>query len=305
MKKFKKSKDIIYNPKTKSNINIIHISDLHYSNLITENTLSRIIKKIKDLNPDYIVITGDTIDNTKSINNKTKETIILNFFKELGSITKTIISLGNHDFYKFNNRKIVYEYPKEFWKKIENIPNVYLLNNKSYKNQEIEFFGYSALKEYYYPHKKRREDKNIMLDDLKTLKDYLKESQVPKIGLFHSPHCITQPEIIEELQNFDIILSGHMHNGCVFPILDDLWKSNRGIINANKNLFPNNCRGKILKKYKNKNINVIISGGLTTFSSQAIKILHPFDNMFVHHINQIIITNNKDKITDTTYKYEK
>lgn len=305
MKKFKKIQDIIYIPKTKSDINIIHISDLHYSHLITENTLSRITEKIKELNPDYIVITGDTIDTTKSIDTKNKEKIILNFLKSLASITKTIISLGNHDFYKYQNNKIVYEYPKDFWEQVEKLPNIYLLNNKTYKNQEIEFFGYNQPKDYYFSKKRKKETEQPMIKDLYNYKKHLQESSVPKIGLIHSPACLTHSKIIKELQNFDIILSGHMHNGCVFPILDEIWKSDRGIINASKNLFSHNCRGKIIKKYDTKNINLIISGGITTFSEHTPKILHPFDKIFAHHINQIIITNNKEKVEKRTYKYYK
>ena len=145
-----------------------------------------------------------------------------------------------------------------------------------------------------------------MLNDLKDKKMNLKISNVPKIGLIHSPSCITHPKIIKELQNFDIILSGHMHNGCVFPILDKIWKSDIGIISASKKIFPHNCRGKIIKTLQKRTINIIISGAITTFSKQSIKILHPFNKIFPHHINQIVITNNKnEKNEKRNYKYSK
>lgn len=305
MKYFKKTIDVIYIPNTKSKINIIQISDLHYSKLILEKELNRIIDKIKDLKPDYITITGDTIDNTKSINNEKKIEIILNFLKSLSSISKVMMSLGNHDFYKHQNRKIVFSYPEEFWNQVKKIPNLYLLNNEIYKDDKIEFFGYTQPRKYYWA--KQKEEKNIktMLKDLQDKKDYLKEITVPKIGLIHSPSCITNNKILEELQNFNIILSGHMHNGCVFPIIDELWKSDRGFVSASKKVFPHNCRGKIIKKVDDKTINIIISGALTTFSNHAPKILHPFDKLFPYHINQIIITNDKNELVKRKHKYYK
>lgn len=303
---FKTTKDIIYVPNTKSKINIIQISDLHYSSLISEKKLSKIIHKINESKPDYIVITGDTIDSTESINNENRIKIILNFLESLASISKTILSLGNHDFYKRKNKNITFNYPKEFWNQVKNIPNLYLLNNEIYKNEEIEFFGYTQPKNYYWAKKKEEINENVILKDLQTKKSFLKKSSVPKIGLIHSPSCITNEKIIKELQNFDLILSGHMHNGCVFPIIDEIWKSNKGFISASKKLFSHNCRGKIIRRTKNKTINIIISGGITIFSKCAPKFLHPFNIIYPHHINQIIITNDEKEITTKTiHKYSK
>jgi len=306
MRYFKKTNDIIYVSNAKSKINIVQISDLHYSSLISEKQLENIKNKISNLNPDYITITGDTIDSTESIETEDKKKIILNFFKSLGSVAPTIISLGNHDFYNKKKKKIVFNYPEYFWNQVNDIPGIHLLDNQIYKTKEIEFFGYTQPKRYYWSKTKEKNNASIMEKDLKNKNNYLQESSVPKIGLIHSPTCITNNKIINELQNFDIVLSGHMHNGCVFPILDEIWKSNVGIIDASKNFFPHNCRGKIVKKSGNKVVNIIISGALTTFSKCSPGFLHPFNILFPYHINQIIITNNQEEATKKrTYKYYK
>jgi len=306
MKYFKKTNYIIYVPNAKSKINIVQISDLHYSSLISEKQLENFKNKISNLNPDYIAITGDTIDSTESIHIEDKKKVILDFFKSLATVAPTIISLGNHDFYNKRKNKMTFNYPEYFWNQVKDIPGIHLLDNQTYKNKEIEFFGYTQPKKYYWSKTKEKNNVSIMEKDLNTKKDFLKESSVPKIGLIHSPTCITNNKIINLLQNFDIILSGHMHNGCVFPILDELWKSNLGIINASKNFFPHNCRGKIVKKGKNKAVNIIISGALTTFSKCSPKFLHPLNIIFPYHINNIIITNNEEEVTKKiTYKYYK
>lgn len=305
MKYFKKTKDIVYIKNAKYKINIVQISDLHYSNLIKEKDLKNLIIKIQELKPDYITITGDTIDNTESINNKEKIEIILNFLKSLSSISKVILSLGNHDFYKKQGKKTIFSYPHEFWNQVKKIPNLYLLNNEIYQDEKIEIFGYTQPKSYYWS--KQKEEKNIktMIKDLDNKKEYLKETTLPKIGLIHSPSCITNNKIIERLQNFDLLMSGHMHNGCILPIIDELWKSDRGLISASKKILPHNCRGRLMKQFNNKTINIIISGAITTFSKNSPKILHPFDKLFPYHINEIIITNNQNELVKRTYKYYK
>lgn len=302
---FKITKDIIYISNSKNNINIIHISDIHYSKIVSIKKLNTIIDKINNLKPDYIVITGDTIDSSISINSDKNIETIINFFKKLASISKTIISLGNHDFYKLVNNKIIFDYPKEFWDKVEKIPNVYLLNNKIYANSEIEFFGYCQPKDFYWSNIKEEKNEKVILDDLNDKEIFLKESKVPKIGLIHAPSCMKHQKIVEKLKNFDIILSGHMHNGCVFPGIDELWKSDKGFISASKKLFPSNCRGRIIKNNKDRITNIIISGGITIFSKCTPILLHPFNIIYPYHINQIIITNDKNLVKERTYKYEK
>lgn len=302
---FKITKDIIYVSNSKSDINIIHISDIHYSKNVSIKKLNLILNKIKTLKPDYIVITGDTIDSTISIDSNKNTEIIINFLEKLTNISKVIVSLGNHDFYKYVDNEIVFDYPKEFWDKVDKIPNLYLLNNKIYKNDEIEFFGYSQPKDFYWSNIKEEENEKVILDDLIDKKIFLNKSNVPKIGLIHAPSCMKHERIIEKLKNFDIILSGHMHNGCVFPIIDELWKSDRGFISASKKLLPYNCRGRIIKNNKDKITNIIISGGITIFSKCAPTLLHPFNIFYPYHINQIIITKDKNLVKKRTFKYQK
>lgn len=303
MKYFKKTIDTIYIPNTKSKINIVQISDLHYSKLVSEKKLLEIIKKIKELKPNYITITGDSIDSVESINNQKDRNIIINFFNELSKIAPIMLSLGNHDFSNYN-KKLKYDYKKDFWNKINEIPNIHLLNNETFKNDEIEFFGYTQPWEYFI-NDKHQEDKEIMINDLKKLKKYLQESNTPKIGLIHSPANITDENIKEQLKNFDIILCGHMHNGCIPPLIDETWKSDIGIISANKKLFSHNCRGKIVLNNE-KNTNLIISGALTTFSKCSPKLFHPFNLFFPYYINQIIITSDKkEENKKRKYKYYK
>ena len=91
----------------------------------------------------------------------------------------------------------------------------------------------------------------------------------------HSPICISDKIIKKELNKYDIVLSGHMHNGVVPPVLDELFDNNRGIIDPHKKVFPKNARGII----KNDNV-TIISSGVTKISNSAGKMLKWLDIFF-------------------------
>ena len=94
----------------------------------------------------------------------------------------------------------------------------------------------------------------------KEIKEYGVCERLPNklnVLLMHSPILIGEKTIKKELSKYDIVLSGHMHNGVVPPILDELFDNNIGIIAPNKKVFPKYARG-IIKK---DNITVI-SGGV-------------------------------------------
>ena len=104
----------------------------------------------------------------------------------------------------------------------------------------------------------------------------------------HSPILIGERSIKKELSKYDIVLSGHMHNGVVPPIIDELFDNNRGIIAPNKRIFPKNARGVI----KDNNI-IVISSGVTKISSSAGKALKWLDIFFPIGINYIEISKAK------------
>ena len=88
---------------------IILISDIHYFNKRIIPHLYKILDEIKRLNSDYICIAGDIVDDK---NIKDQEYLI-KWFKDLSSISKVIISLGNHDFYY--NHELESSYDKKLF----------------------------------------------------------------------------------------------------------------------------------------------------------------------------------------------
>ncbi len=277
----------IHTNKVIKDTKILVISDIHYMGIKDNNKLDKLYDTLNNYKVDYICIVGDLVDNKKI---EAKEYFI-NWLKRLSKISTIIISLGNHDIRLYGKKKKYSKYyDYEFYNKINKLNNVYLLNNNSKIINDIYFYGYTQSFEYYYDNK--LEDVNLMKLEI----DKYDVSNTPKnkfnILLMHSPIHVDNKDIKSKLDNYDLILSGHMHNGVVLPIIDEIFKNNRGIIAPNKRLFPKNARGII----KDNNI-IVISSGITKIAKYRF-----LDLFFPIGINYIVLT-NKDNDFKTTYKY--
>lgn len=135
------------------------------------------------------------------------------------------------------------------------------------------------------------EDKEIMLKELKTLQKELIHNLPQnklKLALIHSPIHLTAPEIKLELAEFDYFLSGHMHNGCVPPILYEFWNSSRGFIAPNKSIFPENERNTLITK----NDKLIVNSPLTMFQNCSGK-MQLFNFLYPAYITTLNVTPDK------------
>lgn len=276
--------DYIYNNKAHKNITIIHISDIHFSKIFNINKFDKIKKEIIKIKPNYVVITGDTIDNPSIIKDKIRIKKLLLFLTDIGDFTKVIISLGNHDIYKQEDYR--------FFKNLNELKNIYVLNNDIYVDEYIYVSGLTLPNEYYY-NITGRESKEILLEYLKKQKKLITNLPIklPKISLIHSPILLTDKDVLEYLSEYDLLLSGHTHNGMVPNFLDKLFKKNQGIIAPNKKLLPDIARGRIDNNIKNKKITLIINGGTTKLSLHSSKALNKLNFVYDIDINKIIISN--------------
>lgn len=291
-KKIINKKYNINNKKIKKETKIFLMSDIHISKIFKKEKLEEIMKLIKKELPDYICIPGDVIDSTNILEDKNLEKLTLNFIKELSIASKVIISIGNHDMSRLLDNSYHTKWKEdrnnEFFQKIKEINNVHLLDNETYINKNINFVGFTPSFKYY---KEEHEDKSLLIKELNSL--YLK---IPEdkynILLCHSPIHLLDNELLEKvnlMKNIDLILSGHMHNGMVHPLMEIIWKGNRGIITPNKELYP---KAKITRGIKRKNDKIlIISGGVTKISSSAPNVFHIIGNLYPSNI-EIINLNN-------------
>ena len=247
MKVYKKT----YSVKSMLDKKIVLISDLHYSNKKDINRLNIVLDNIKKLNPDFICIAGDIINKHKIDD----EDLLLEWLKKISIISKVIISIGNHEFY-INKRKGIFGLNIDLLKKISNIKNIYLLNNKNIVLDNINFIGITIPIEYY--EKENVEETKYLLASLNTHKNLY------NILLCHSPINICNEKVLKD-EDINLVLCGHMHGGIVPKFLRPLFKNN-GIISPNKKLFPKDAYGTI----KIFDTDIIITSGIKVFPNNYI-----------------------------------
>lgn len=238
-----------YNLSNTYNKRIVLISDIHYFSKKIIPDLYELLYEIQHLKPDYICISGDIVDDK---NIKDQDSLV-HWFKDLSKVSKIIISLGNHDFYY--NHKPESSYDKKLFDQIDRIKNVYVLDNRVYSNNGINFIGVTLPNEYY----ENGEHSDDFIYFMNKKYPYLSTGY--NVMLMHSPYNTDSLEELKCLKNLNLVLSGHMHGGLTFEFLKKIL-GGRGLINPQNGLFRKYCYG----KYNIDKTSVIITSGITKLS---------------------------------------
>lgn len=187
-------------PKPFNALRIVQLSDLHLGSFnYGYNKLERAIKKINDLNPDYIVITGDLVNNYAwELRGWDK------IFNHLEAKKGKYAILGNHDYGDYSDWKTPeakqenFEAIKQFYKTI----NFELLLNESKiiskNNEEIAIVG---VENWGKPPFKQYGDLEKAIINVKDISF--------KILLSHDPTHWTE-EVIDKT-DIALTLAGHTH----------------------------------------------------------------------------------------------
>ena len=187
----------IYSPKLKHEYKIIFFSDLHYGSSQSKKTVDDALDKIKDQNPDYILLGGDITDEN------TKKDEMEYLYNKIGSLDISVYFIyGNHD----RQERGIMNFGEKKYNEVE-LENAITSNGikilyEDYVeiNDDLILLG--------------REDPSHP-DKRKAVKD------LPKIPMDryvlvidHTPY---QNEEIKELKA-DLQFSGHSHAAQFFPI---------------------------------------------------------------------------------------
>ena len=190
--------------------------------------LENVVKKINEIKPDIVVLTGDIVDN--KISKEEKNELIEELSKIEVTIGKYAIK-GNHD-YDF----------KDF-DKVTNDSNFINLNDTFEiihgNNSNIMISGVST----------NLHGKNKINEKLDSSKKYLENNSVNyKILLLHEPDYIDDIKDI----SYDLTLAGHSHNGQVrLPFIGAIYT-------------PKGAKKYYKEYYKVNNTDMYISNGLGT-----------------------------------------
>lgn len=222
----------VQSEKIEDEVKIVQLTDLHCKTFGENN--KKLIKKIKELNPDIITITGDMINSDTS---NFDELILL--IKELKNICQVYFSLGNHEHENKNTNDII--------KNIESSGAVVLESN--YKDIIVNgnHIRIGGIYEY-------------LVSNMKKKSSYLfaqefNNSNNFKVLLSHVPDSYVLWDGFKVI-NPDLVIGGHYHGGLIrIPFIGGVFAPEQGY-------FPKFDYG----KYNINGHDIIISSGLGTSS---------------------------------------
>lgn len=278
IEKFKTKKDI-------NNIKIALLSDIHYHVGYKQKIFDKIIAQIKKTQPDYITIVGDILDSS----NTTDLNQLKTFLETISNISPAIVVLGNHDEKKGHMHNWSYEPNNKLINLLNELPKVHLLKDSTFTDNNITFYGIDFSYKYY------EEDYETYESFCNEMKD--KKCNIPtntyNVTLIHTPiniYTYLHNNQTHNLNNSDLILSGHMHNGCLpfwlSNTINKLFKSSRSIISPARKLFPKYAQGRIYER------DGYVYEGLIKFS-HATKFFNKLD--FIFHKQIAIISIEKEQ----------
>lgn len=188
-------------------INILHLSDVHYGSIRHKKHILDLASKIKEIGGkcDLAIISGDLADGSCVVEE--------DVFLPLKDINVPIIfTPGNHDFYP--GIENVYKACKK--------AGIIILDNKGMEFKDLNIFGLT----YSFD-----EIETVSIEELLS---FVREDKVNVMN-YHVP------QNWEEFSSlgFDIQLSGHTHGGQFYPVV---WIGN--MIMYNMGLFKKNIGGK-------------------------------------------------------------
>lgn len=193
----------------KKDLRIVHLSDIHLGTINQKAFLDKIVEKTIQQNPDCVMLTGDLVDGSAPITEK--------MLSPLNKIKVPIFYvIGNHEIYD----------DLDFVMPILKKTNLTILSNKTLNWKGIQISGVDF---------HEGSTKAIpFINNLKINKNKF------SILLNHAPTGF--PEAVKK--GFDLELSGHTHNGQIFPFtllvriaykyIAGLYKINNSYINVSQ-----------------------------------------------------------------------
>lgn len=273
----------LYNEKVTRDLKFMVIGDVHISDMVSLKKLEMIKKQIIQERADYYLFVGDLIDDVDNIGNSDLLYKVNDLLSCASKVAPTFVILGNHDYIQKKTKESNIEGISNV---IKSIDGVTLLDNDIYYDNNVWLMGYTETKKYY--HAKKYDFEEFYEDFKKHEKLYKNvRKDLPTLALVHSPEFSNDDKCANLFKDYDLILCGHTHDGCI-PFGFGNFK--RGLISPKKTFFPKNVRG--LRKLDNNYI--LITGGVTKIQKCAPKRLHPFNHFCPVQIDVVMLSNKKD-----------
>ncbi|MDR2400315.1 MAG: metallophosphoesterase [Deferribacteraceae bacterium] len=177
-------------------LRIVQISDLHITNYTSRSRLVKVVDKINSLEPDIVVLTGDIIDS-KITPYVDKD--LVNVFNKLEARYGVYAVLGNHEHYGGDTLQAIFYFSKS---------GMHVLFDQAV---DIDDLGITVVGRQDY-----RFRRDFSLQPRETLDSILSNNTkgYPVLLFAHRTK-----DVLESIRhNVFLELSGHTHNGQVFPV---------------------------------------------------------------------------------------
>ncbi len=164
-------------------LKVVHLTDIHVGTIHNSGFLKRIVDMTNEQNPDMVFITGDLFDGAGAVREHTVEPL-------RGLDAKTFFVTGNHEVYE-NLDKV---------EEVLKTTNIIILRDESVNYQGLQIVGMD----------------NPVRDDMFSGPDLSKieiDDDIPSVLLYHQPLGMAEAD----KAGIDLQLSGHTHNGQIFP----------------------------------------------------------------------------------------
>lgn len=181
-------------------LKIVQVSDIHISETTSIHFIQTMVDDVNRLKPDYIFITGDTLDlRLKPYLDKN----LAAFFSKLHATYGTFIIMGNHEYYGIE---------REENNSLDAVVSAFEASNMKVLRDTVFYdprTGITIIGRDDYVVK----NFNKTRAELSAL-THLVEHNTPVILLDHQPKNIIEPASL----GVDVMFSGHTHAGQIFPI---------------------------------------------------------------------------------------
>ena len=197
-------------PESFDQFKIVHLSDLH--NKSFGKNQQRLVEKIRSIQPDIVVYTGDLIDSNRPGNEAS-----LTLMKELTAIAPVYYVSGNHEWWSgtFSSLELLL---KDIGVQVLRNEHVTLAKG----NDEIHIAGIDDPSHGMTDQSERE----IAEQDIANSINGLKEDGFT-ILLAHRPELLS----LYALFNFDMVFAGHAHGGQIrIPFIGGLVAPNQGFL---------------------------------------------------------------------------
>ena len=207
--------------------NLAIMSDIHYHPRVDKDLYMLLIEYARRTEPDFIIMPGDMIETNSFIDIGRERDFFEWFIRSLSEICPVVMIPGNHEIHNLEVKTFFSKSSSKesikgmnFLESLTKFKDIYFLNNTELNLDGINFLGFSPSIETYL----KRDERTMDLWKEEYAKANFKVNPDKyNVLLIHNSFPLTaiaDSGDINDLNNYDLTISGHWHDGYLFKWLD-------------------------------------------------------------------------------------